>query len=421
MAGTAIEEVVNTIHPIRPQSPKKSSKFSGLMAGDNSILEPEQTKWPSVLFPQTANSDHRHVRIAMLPDDVCPINPPPARHNQRELQYVPSMLSTEQVATIRANLDRMMQPSSTDTTNTFQARDTRCVVLVEDGEVPINDNDDVLLDSLVNTLLPLLHDTIVPTAQALLGRRLVLADALIRSYDPSEHSPRNTLAPHYDQTSYASVIVPLNDPRREIIQGGLYVQSGASITTRRTIEFENVGDGVLHTYDVMHGVHVNEGNRLSLVVWLVLEEDQKATTTTTTIPSWIEREACTSVHAAFLRGVHAQEKEEYLEIAQSNFEWAAQRGHALSQYCLSNLLIEKGQKLTHPNPRAADLLCQAAGMMGRDEDGLVSAQYDLGISFKNGYLGLERNPEAAKVQFRRAAQQGCRLSQAILNDPSRWI
>ena len=421
MVATATEDAVKNINTV-DQPPKKPSKFSGLMAGDDSILSPEQTKWPPVSFPPTVSSSH--VRTVTLPDDVCPVDPPPAMHHQRELHYVPSLLSPKDVATIRTKLDPVMQPSHS-TESAFQARDTRCVVLVEDGELFQNDHPDVLLDSLVHTLLPVLYDTIVPTAQAILGHnKLVLADALIRSYDPTEQPPRNTLAPHYDQTSYASVICPLNDPLVEDIQGGLYVQSGASIHTRQSIDFETVGDGLLHTYDVMHGVHVEKGNRLSLVVWLVLEDEddnhKDATATTTTPPmSWIERDARTSVHAAFLRGIHAQEKEGSFNVAQRHFEWAAERGHALSQYCLSNILI-KGQRLTQSNPRAADLLVRAAGVEN-DGDGLISAQYDLGISLKNGYMGLERNPEAAKVQFRRAAQQGCRLSQAILNDPSRWV
>jgi len=437
-----------------PKKKKKPSKFAGLMAGDDSILEPGAfNRWPSVQFPPPVPEAFNRqqslpaVRTVTLPDDPCPTTLLPDMHHQRKLHYVQSMLSRQDVAAVRDKLHAITL------SKTFQARDTQCVVIVEDGEpqggIPgeEKEEEDVLLDDLVETVMPMLHEKTLPQAQAICDHnhhnphdrhpKLVIADALIRSYDDptttttekAPMNPRNTLAPHYDQTSYGSVIIPLNDPTFEEIQGGLYIQTGASITSRHSIDFERVGDGLLHMYDVMHGVHVEKGNRLSLVVWLRLEDNDACGDMeplpnyhyddidgATAAPLWLERDQRQSVHAAFLIGMHAQEINADELAAQTHWEWAAERGHALSQYCLS-ILLTKHQKLTDANPRAANLLIRAAG---DGHGGLASAQYNLGIAYKNGHLGLERNENLAKMYFQWAAQQGCRPSHEILNDPSRW-
>ena len=116
---------------------------------------------------------------------------------------------------------------------------------------------------------------------------------------------------------------------------GLYVQSGASSNTRRHVPFTTAGDAVLHKYDVMHGVNVRSGKkRWSLVLWL---GEDKESVKSKTVP-WVIREAKSSVHAAFLFAYLSQNGllgfNRDLEIAKQYYEWASQRGHALSEYKL---------------------------------------------------------------------------------------
>ena len=91
----------------------------------------------------------------------------------------------------------------------------------------------------------------------------------------------------------------------------------------------------MHKYDVMHGVNVRGGKkRWSLVLWLGEDEESVKSKT---VP-WVIREAKSSVHAAFLFAYLSQNGllgfNRDLEIAKQYYEWASQRGHALSEYKL---------------------------------------------------------------------------------------
>jgi predicted 2-oxoglutarate/Fe(II)-dependent dioxygenase YbiX len=88
----------------------------------------------------------------------------------------------------------------------------------------------------------------------------------MHSFDLDPAEERQDLATHYDNTAYATVVVALNDPTE--YEGGLFVQTGANVNTRKSVPFSSPGDAVLHRFDLMHGVNVRSGKkkRFSLVI-----------------------------------------------------------------------------------------------------------------------------------------------------------
>lgn len=372
-----------------------ASKFSELMAPAADSSPPpsagtgdpfccSSSSWPAVRFGQTSQLKDR---VAALPDDPCPKDQnPPRLHDRRILHYGRSLLSAEQVARIRESIC----PAA------LSERKSRCAVAVEDGVSQDND--------LARVLVPLLKGTILPWAREVSRcPNLVVADALVRAYEG-----RETLAPHYDVSAFCTAVLPLINPNE--CYGGLYVQSGAS--DKKWIEFEAAGDALLHRYDVMHGVHVRSGERYSLVVWFAEGEEAMVRRT---VP-WVERERGDSVHAAFIyancakAGLHNIPRDE--NVARRHYEWAAERGHALAQYCLAMLLMKRRDN--DDRSLIIDWLEKASAR------GLASAQHQLGITWKEGYLGVQRNHDKARSYLQLAANQGYATSIEVLDDPSRW-
>ena len=378
---------------------KKKSKFIAILPGKKSsfgVLSPELP--PPVEFSST------HIGTsyltAVLPDDGCPSNIDlPSLHNRRVLHYVKSLLSPSQVSSILYHCS--------DTVG-FEQNQARCYVAVEDGVPQLNNN-------LTRILLPVLNDHVVPFARDICNApELVVADALVRRYDPEDGN--EVLSAHYDLTSFASVIIPLT-----LTEGGLYVQSGASRQSRRSVDFESAGDGVLHRFDVMHGVDVRKGRRYSLVVWLSETEEAMRLKT---VP-WVERERDKSVHAAYLYAMNAKDGKYGVskdsELARHYLEFAAARGHAISQYILALALMKEGYRsekdnrwIEYERGRIVELLEKAS------ERGLGEALHELGTAYKQGYIGLERDYSVARFILGLAADNGYQPSIEILEDDSRW-
>ncbi|CAJ1928690.1 unnamed protein product [Cylindrotheca closterium] len=386
-SAAGIRGRMSIINMSTTSSPKRPSKFAALMPGEASAAP--ATGWPPLEFSSTTAS----IRTSILPDDPCHTNEQPLLHHRREIYYKPSLLSENQVL----DLVELLEASSVE----LREKEARCLVAMEDGDIC-----NTASSKLSEILIPMLMEQVLPFAREVCqAPNLAIADALIRSYDPNDN--REALPQHYDKTAYCSVIVPLNPTECE---GGLYVQPGASVNTRREVQFQTAGDAVLHRYDVMHGVHVRKGKRYSLVVWMAETEDSVVQKTA----PWVEREANISVHAAFLYANNIKEgllgfsKNETL--ARSLYEWASEQGHAYSQYVLALWLFKDRQERV----RGVDLLRQAS------TGGLASAQHMLGILYKEGYQGLETNRDLAQSYLRSAANQGYGPSLEILNDPSRW-
>ena len=303
-----------------------NSKFPGIMAAE--ISSPSMTSAgfePLTWLDEYDMNGERQCCTAVLPDDELPfdIDTPPSMHNKRTLFYCPSLLSIDEASSL--------QKAANYYGNFIESN--RIAGIIEDGIC--------VSESLASVLNPILNTKILPWAREVSSTpTLTVADALIRTYDPSEECLH--LLEHYDESAYATIIIPLNDPTE--YEGGLYVQSGASSDTRRHVPFNTMGDCVLHKYDVMHGVHVRSGKeRCSLVIWFGEDEESVKSKS---VP-WVRREAKTSVHAAFLFAFNSQHGllgfEQDLEVAKQYYSWASQRGHALSEYKLW-LIEEEGTK-----------------------------------------------------------------------------
>ena len=322
------------LKPLRFSS--SSSKFPGIMAAEEASFQSngfEPLTWHDDYHDQNGN------KYCVLPDDELPpdIDTPPSMHNKRTLYYQQSLLSKDEAASL--------QYAAEQSGNFIESN--RIAGIIEDGVG--------IAEPLASILDPILAYKILPWARDVSSMpTLTVADALIRTYDPSEECLH--LSEHYDESAYATVIIPLNDPNE--YKGGLYVQSGASSNTRRHVPFTTAGDAVLHKYDVMHGVNVQSGKeRCSLVLWFGEDEESVKSKT---VP-WVIREAKSSVHAAFLFAFNSQHGllgfDRDLEIAKQNYYWASRRGHALSEYKL--WLIEEdttqSDQVVQNEPVAVDM------------------------------------------------------------------
>ena len=181
----------------------------------------------------------------------------PATTVTREMYLVKSLLSESEIDALRARFEELC--ASNDAAATAAQPMAHARILVEDGRI--------VCPELHALLSPALEARILPYVRARLGDgSVVVADALMRAYRHDDR--RQALAPHFDVTSYATVIIPLNPGRGEY-SGGLYVQPGADATTRVLVDASfDKGDALMHRFDVMHGVEVTGGDRYSLVLWL---------------------------------------------------------------------------------------------------------------------------------------------------------
>lgn len=88
-----------------------------------------------------------------------------------------------------------------------------------------------------------------------------LSSAYFRRFVPEE---RRFVPPHYEHGSFAVLVIALQEPTS--YTGGFFVQgSGKAFMDRRFIQL-NRGDICLFQYDLYHGVDVQEGSQLELVL-----------------------------------------------------------------------------------------------------------------------------------------------------------
>ncbi len=154
------------------------------------------------------------------------------------------------------------------------------------------------IKSLVKVLQPHLYDTLLPAARKVLNSSTVeISDVFIRNYgvqpdqdenDNDESSKtRFGLSPHFDVTAYATCVMAL-DAVASSGQQGLYTippTNGfhtSSAVLKKFFPLEK-GDGVVHTFDILHGVDVDPQlnlPRTSLIVWFtdtnesIVEEEE---------------------------------------------------------------------------------------------------------------------------------------------------
>lgn len=144
--------------------------------------------------------------------------------------------------------------------------------------------------SMIELLEPILNEKLLPSVQKLTNsKNAQISDVFIRNYgnldvkDASngeseerntESKTRYTLSPHYDITAFATCVVAL-DSTAETGRNGLYtvptekgfVSNNAAL--RKFFPLKS-GNGVVHSYDILHGVDVDPTlvkPRTSLIVW----------------------------------------------------------------------------------------------------------------------------------------------------------
>ena len=139
------------------------------------------------------------------------------------------------------------------------------------------DNDDFQqgIQALLAMVEPYVYDNLLPSVQKELNSTdVIVSDVFLRRYgqDVVEGSSRNGISAHYDVYSIATAVIAMDNVAAEGTNG-LYTtesyrgQTSNHAALRRYFPLRQ-GDGLIHTWDVLHGVNVMEGlDRTSLIVW----------------------------------------------------------------------------------------------------------------------------------------------------------
>lgn len=155
------------------------------------------------------------------------------------------------------------------------------------------------ISRMTDILRPRLYDVLLPAVREMTNRQNVeILDVFIRNYgkmdmgDNNEESDaeddirkiRFGLSPHYDVTAYATCVMAL-DSTAANGKSGLYIIppangiSSSNAAHKKFIPLQR-GDGIVHTYDILHGVDVDpelSRPRTSLIVWFVDRGDDYGT------------------------------------------------------------------------------------------------------------------------------------------------
>ena len=174
-----------------------NSKFPGIMEANVSSSPPSDGSFDSLTWIDEYDMNcNKRCQIAILPDDELPpdsVDDPPSMHNKRTLYYQQSLLSIEEATSLRHAAEQSCEFIESN----------QLAGIIEDG-VDVD-------ESLASLLNPILASKIIPWARDVSSApHLTVADALIRVYDPSQECLH--LTEHYDESSFATVIIPLNDP-----------------------------------------------------------------------------------------------------------------------------------------------------------------------------------------------------------------
>ena len=158
--------------------------------------------------------------------------------------------------------------------------------LISQGK-PILDPDDKHVDSfqkgihgLLDLAQPHIYNELLPSVQKLMNSSdFVVSDVFLRRYgqETSSGATRHGISAHYDVYAKATAVIALDNVAAEGTNGLYTTASRAGETSnhaslRRFFPL-NCGDGVLHTWDILHGVDVQPGlERTSLIVWFSTKE-----------------------------------------------------------------------------------------------------------------------------------------------------
>lgn len=161
--------------------------------------------------------------------------------------------------------------------------------LISGGEPLFSQKDEGKLDDfqggiqkLLSIVEPQIYGQLLPTVRRLMDSDdVVVSDVFLRRYgqDIAGGETRQGISAHYDVFSTVTAVIAMDDVAAAG-DNGLYTtartndgsQTSNHASLRRFFPL-NSGDGVLHTWDVLHGVDVEPGlDRTSLIVWFSTKE-----------------------------------------------------------------------------------------------------------------------------------------------------
>lgn len=322
------------------------------------------------------------------------------------MHLLPSLLTASEVAVLHAaaiecDAYDATEADTVDKAPTFQAS------VLEDGEV-------AAAAAVADLLKPIVLERILPYVRAKFGcPDACIGDALLRRYRAGE---RTSLNLHYDIQAFATAIIPLSLQQSpaaahecappdggglSTYAGGLFVQGGASRSSRRLLRFASAGDVLVHQFDLMHGVEVHAGERYAIAVWFYDSPRSRALGTA----PWVREAAeAGNADAQFLQASFcAQGRFGNRRDDDAAAQWLARgaaQGHATSQLGYARQLLGAGDE-----ERAAAYLKHAA------EQGHVEAMYSLALCYLDG-MGVPRSADDAAEWFGRAAEEGGEFGEA---------
>ena len=324
----------------------------------------------------------------------------------REMHLLPGLLSAQEIAelhdvALRCTAFETEEADSVDKEPTYQAW------IFEDGQPTAGAAE------VADLLIPIVEERLLPYVRAKFGcPDACLADVLLRRYQAGE---RTSLNLHYDVQAFATAIIPLSvqldqaSPPSEAeapaapstYAGGLFVQGGPSLASRRLVRFESPGDVLVHQFDLMHGVDVSSGVRYAVALWF----SQSATSRAEGTAPWVRAAAeagnadAQFVMASFCaQGRFGTPRDE--SAAARWLERGAAQGHAVSQLGLGRHRLGQGAEA-----EAAESFRAAA------EQGHVEAQYTLALCHLDG-LGVAQSVSDARYWLAAAAEQGGEFGEA---------
>jgi hypothetical protein len=143
------------------------------------------------------------------------------------------------------------------------------------------DDFKLCLQDLLGLVEPYIYDELLPKVNQLMNSSSIrVADIFLRRYgqDLIDDKSRNGISAHYDVFSRVTSVIALDDVGAEGTNGLFTTQVEDGKTSnhaalRRFFPLAR-GDGVVHTWDLLHGVDVEPGlDRTSLIVWFTTEEE----------------------------------------------------------------------------------------------------------------------------------------------------
>lgn len=223
-----------------------------------------------------------------------------SNQNGRLVSYIPQIIPHDATRAIFKIAQKMIEngwistnPDSVDSLPSFHLN------LISDGnpivqslENSSNTDFDGALAGLTKIIEPYVREKLLPRVQELMNSTTIsISDVFLRRYgdDVVKGVSRHGISSHYDVYSHVTCVIALDDVAREGTDGLYTTATGVASNHAALRRFFplSCGDGVVHTWDVLHGVDVRPGiDRTSLIVWFTSSDDHTSEKTECFVP-WL--------------------------------------------------------------------------------------------------------------------------------------